>query len=133
MEKNNLKYFTLLVISFLMLSVSSCSKDDEDNDSNNKSLIVGKWKIESSPQGVDEDEKNWIFNIKSDGTYSYGDGDEYDDFGTWTINDKTFNYASKLGLSFTTEIIELNKTTFTAKVRNPLSSGYITTTYKRIE
>lgn len=122
-----------LVILCISCSFASCSDDDEKDD-DNKSLIVGKWRIISSSEGVDEDERSWIFNIKSDGTYSNGDGDETDDRGTWNMNDNTFNYKSSIwGLSFSAEILELNESKFTAKVKNPISSGYITNSYKRVE
>jgi len=123
------------MVCCLSISFSSCSSDDDDEkQEDNKSLIVGKWKIESSSQGVDKDEKNWIFNIKADGTYSNGDGDESDDIGTWVIEGNFFNYKSSIwGLTFSAEILELNNTHFTGKVKNPLSSGYITNTYKRVE
>lgn len=135
MKKNYFNFFSvLLILCCVSFSFSACSSDEDDNkQEDNKSLIVGKWRMESSSQGIDEDEKNWVFNIKSDGTYSNGDGDEYDDLGTWSINDKTFNYKSTIwGLSFSAEIIELTKTHFTAKVKNPMSPGYITQTYKRL-
>lgn len=135
MKKNYFNFFSvLLILCCVSFGFSACSSDeDDDKKEDNKSLIVGKWKMESSSQGIDEDEKNWVFNIKSDGTYSNGDGDEHDDLGTWSINDKTFNYKSTIwGLSFSAEIIELTKTHFTAKVKNPMSSGYITQTYKRL-
>lgn len=45
MEKNNLKYFTFLLISFLMLIFSSCSKDD-DNDNHSQSIELS---INNSP------------------------------------------------------------------------------------
>lgn len=131
MKKNF--FLSVLLILCIGFVLPSCS-DDDDKETDNKSLIVGKWKIASSSEGIDEDEKNWIFNIKSDGTYSNGDGDESDDRGTWNMNGNTFNYKSSIwGLSFSAEIIELNETTFTAKVKNPTSSGYITNSYKRVK
>lgn len=133
MKKTYFKFLNALVILCVSLSLASCS-DDDDNESGNKSLIVGKWKITSSTEGVDEDEKSWIFSINADGTYSNGDGDETDDRGTWNLDGNTFNYKSSIwGLSFSAEILELNKTTFTAKAKNPIASGYVTTTYKRVE
>lgn len=125
------KILFLLSILFC-ISFISCSNDD-DNQENLNSLIVGKWKIESSSEGIDDDEKNWIFNIKEDGTYSNGAGDEYDDVGTWSLENRTFKYTSRIGLSFSAEILELTATHFTGKVKKPFSTGYITDTYKRVE
>ncbi|MBB4038013.1 hypothetical protein GGR21_003939 [Dysgonomonas hofstadii] len=136
MKKDYFKFLSVMVVMCCFsLCLPSCSSDDDDEkEEDSKSLIIGKWKIESSSQGIDKDEKNWIFNIKSDGTYSNGDGDETDDVGTWVIDGNNFNYKSTIwGLSFSAEILELNKTHFTAKVKNPISSGYITNTYKRVE
>lgn len=132
MKKNY--FLSVLLILCIGFVLPSCSDDDDEKETDNKSLIVGKWKITASSEGIDEDEKNWIFNIKSDGTYSNGDGDELDDRGTWNMNGNTFNYKSSIwGLSFSAEILELNETTFTAKVKNPTSSGYITNSYKRVQ
>ena len=107
MKKNYFNFFSvLLILCCVSFSFSACSSDEDDNkQEDNKSLIVGKWRMESSSQGIDEDEKNWVFNIKSDGTYSNGDGDEYDDLGTWSINDKTFNYSR----IFHSLFLQLNK------------------------
>lgn len=46
MEKNNLKHFTFLLISFLMLSFASCSKDDDDNGNPSQSIELN---INNSP------------------------------------------------------------------------------------
>lgn len=136
MKKTYFKFLNALVILCVSLSLASCSDDDDDNGggNSNKNLIVGKWKITSSSEGIDADEKKWIFSINADGTYSNGDGDETDDKGTWNLDGNTFNYKSSIwGLSFSAEILELNETTFTAKVKNPISSGYITNSYKRVK
>lgn len=130
MKKNYL--YLLAIIMVAMFSFTSCSSDDDKQDDYEK-LIVGKWKIEASSEGIDEDEANWIFSINGDGTYSNGDGDEYDDKGTWKVDGDKFVYKSSIwGLSFSAEILELNKTNFTAKVKNPMFAGYITNTYKRV-
>lgn len=127
MKKNYLNFLSVLLVLFVGFSLSSCSDDDNDNEGN-KSLIVGKWKE------IDEDEKNRIWVIKADGTYSGEDGDETVDKGTWNIDGNTFNFKSSIwGLGFSVEILELNKTTFTYKSKNLISSGYTTISLKRVK
>lgn len=108
----------------------SCSKDEENDDKDYAALIVGKWKIESASDEVDEDEAKCIFDIKSDGTYRNGDGSYDDDKGTWIMNGNKFIYTSQHKLTFTATIEEISSTHFKAKID---FLGYIrTAVYKRV-
>jgi hypothetical protein len=86
MEKNNLKYYTLLVISFLMLSFASCSKDDDDNNEIEDVSFVGKWELVES--NIPTASKNLTF--KSDQT-----GLDGSDKMTWVLDGKSLTVETE--------------------------------------
>lgn len=131
MKKNYFKFLSVLVmVCCFSFAFSSCSDDDDEKSTN--SLIVGKWRLLSASQGVDEDEAKWIFNIKSDGTSTNGDGDEYDDKGTWTLDDDIFKFTSRIGLSYQAEITTITNTYFECTFVTPSEGGVSHNRYERI-
>lgn len=124
--KKILKYSCIL--TFISLILFSC-RNDESNDSNNTSKIVGKWQLsEVLINGVVDnpnssnaiydpcDYKSWI-RYNSDGTI-----DEYDDCtkkvtlnsGTYSIKNNILTLNSKeFGIPINVTIINLSDNKFT--------------------
>lgn len=110
--------FLLLTLVVTSLAFISCNNDDDDNQY--ESAIVGTWKVTGVKTKASDSYMTWPFkttyaSFNSDGTY-YGYGYFGTGNGTWSIKGKTVKtyVDGKLYLSY--EILSLTSTTAELKM-----------------
>lgn len=91
MKRSNFSIIATCAILITALSFISCNSNDEEDDFNNSSFLIGTWSV-TSGQGwggyTGDDEPEYI-QFKSDGTYINVQFDEgvYITKGTWRATD----------------------------------------------
>ena len=108
-----MKKIIYLFISVLLITIASCSKDDE-NESTLTASVIGKWQVEKYSNSEDYDQcdyKGWV-DLKDGGIYSeYDECDKSTTNGTWVKNgDNLTVISSELQIPFTFKIKSLTQT-----------------------
>lgn len=108
-------FASLLIASLLALSVTSCSKDDDDNGNNDltASNLAGTYRMTSANGTVngipfdylatlDDCQKDNLFTLNANLTYSVADAGvkcnpEENDAGTWALSADSITFQSYSG------------------------------------
>lgn len=118
--------FILLAVILSVLTITSCSKDDNDEIDD---AIVGTWKLTEVKMNETGSYITWPFkttyaSFKSDGTY-YGSGYFGTGDGTWSKKGKTVNTYVNGKLYVSYEVLSVSSTDAELKMTMDDSSIWI--------
>jgi len=118
--------FILLAVILSALTITSCSKDDNDEIDD---AIVGTWKLTEVKMNETGSYITWPFkttyaSFKSDGTY-YGSGYFGTGNGTWSKKGKTVNTYVNGKLYVSYEVLSVSSTDAELKMTMDDSSIWI--------